>query len=201
MADTMNAENARPGKKAARCDRIFADHEGNEHSRAFPEVTAVKLRFHATPVSPLRELVMNLDDLPPGVLRAAAAFGVNTSVGNTFGAIPDPSEAYEAACDRWETLVKGEWSADRQTGPRTSDLVEALCRYSVQQGHTVDEAFRTRLKQKCGDEAQRKAWESNPQIQVHLMALRKERAEENARKALELASAAGEAQPVTGLLD
>lgn len=199
MADTMNAD-ARQ-KKAAKCDRIFLDQEGEPHSRAFTEVVAVKLLFHATPTSAERSLVMNLDDVPPGVMRAAAAFGINTSVGNTFGAERDPNEAYQLACDRWATLREGDWSADRQTGPRTSDLVEALCRYSATQGHTVDEAFRARLKQKCGDEAQRKAWESNAQVQVHLMALRKERAEENARKALEAASAAGEAQPVTGLTD
>lgn len=199
MAEVMNAD-TRPSKKAAKCDRTFIDHEEAEHSRSFPGVKAVKFNF-ISGLPGQKELVMHLEELTPEMLMAAAAFGLNTSVGNTFGAIQDPSEAYQAACDRWDTLKDGEWSAERTTGPRVGDLVEALCRYLVQTGHTVDDAARANFKLKCGDEAKRKAWESDPRIIQHLTALKLERAEANARKAMEAAQSAGDGPPIAGLLD
>ena len=186
MATDAMATDVRVGRKATKCERGFVDNEGNVHARAFPEVKAVRLFF----VESETELLMHLDELPEGILRAAAAFGLNTSVGNTFGALADPDEALEVAESRWETLKAGHWSAERATGPRTSDLLEACVRYYQAQGREVSEQDKEKLTAKLADPAAVKELSANPHIAVHVAAIRKERAEERARKASEKAGAA-----------
>lgn len=190
MANAMDGDVRGSGRKRApKCERTFLDKEGNSHGRSFEAVHAVKFVFLETD----HELVMGLDELPEGVLRAAAAFGINTSVGNTFGAISDPDDAIEAAEERWETLKSGRWSAERETGPRTSDLIEAVCRAREERGQPVADDFRDNLRAKFADPAYVKAVEGDPRIAVHVAAIRKERAEDRARKAQERAAAAGDA--------
>lgn len=182
MADTHGSDVR--GKHTAKCDRLFLSGDGVEHSRSFPEVHAVKFRFHnAAPGE--EEIVVTLDELSPGVLRAAAAAGLNTSIGNTFGATQDPGEAFDAASSRLETLMRGVWSSERHSGPRLNDLIEALARKIESEGTRVDDAGREKLRLVLSDENARKAYESNPLIQVHLTAVKAEHAAERVKAARE----------------
>ena len=183
MANDMGTDDVREAAsrgKREKADRIFLDSNGKEFPRTFEGVQAVEFRFKNG-----HKLHMPLDSLPEGILRAAAAFGINTSVGNTFGAIEDLEDALEAAESRWEQLCRGVWSAERSTGPRTGDLLEALCRALAGIGKRVTEADREGLEKQLEDAAFAKSVGSDPQVAVHLAAIRKERAEERARKALE----------------
>lgn len=107
-----------------KANRLFKAADGSLEPRVMQDVTAVVFKFPKTD----EELVMELDSLSPGVLRAAAAFGINTSVGNVLGSIKDPREYYDACAARWETLQGGNWSEGRDNGPRIGDLIEALTR-------------------------------------------------------------------------
>lgn len=194
MADTMNAD-ARGSKKVAKCERQFIDADGGVHARAFEGVAAVRLHF----VESGNDLLMPLNELPDGIIRAAAAFGLNTSVGNTFGAIEDPDEALEIAAARWETLKSGQWTSDRVTGPRIGDLIEAMCRLREEKGKPADDAYRAAITESLSDPAQAKAVGGDPRIQLHVAAIRKERAESRLRERVAKGNLGGAA--ADGLLD
>lgn len=197
MADVTNGvDGVRAGRGPTKCERGFVDKDGAVHPRAFAEAVAVRFHFVETGA----ELNMPLDGFPPGVLRAAAAAGINTSVGNTFGSIKDAGEALEAAESRFEQLMRGTWSAEKHTGPRVGDLLKALVRHFTAAGRKVTEADEQKLMASLQDPAQAKAVESNPSVAVHLAAIRKERAEAREQEALLKAQTAGPGASLDGLL-
>jgi hypothetical protein len=194
MANTMDAG---VRKKADKADRMFIASDGGLHPRSFPGVRGVRIRFTETEA----ELDMMLEELSQDMLLAAAAFGLNTSVGNTFGAIADPIEALEAAESRWETLRSGVWSSERHVGPRTTDLVEAVVRWYVSNGREISDDDRAKIVATVGDAAAAKALQADPEVGVHLAAIRKERAEAKQREAQDrLKGAAGKPSAAAGIL-
>lgn len=184
MADT-SMDGATVSKRSAKCSRTFKDNAGNITSRASGEVSAVIFTF---PGLDNRTLVMQLNDLPESIIRAAAAFGINTSVGNTFGGTPDPEEAFELAEARWERLKEGEWSAERgESGPRTGDLVEAVRAAKTKAGATFDEAaFVAKLQ---SGELKREAVTAIPAVKAEIDAIKLKRLQERAAKSAEAAKA------------
>ena len=183
MADT-SMDNVAVSKRAAKCSRTFRDSKGEQTSRASADTRAVIFTFAGTN----KILEMALDDLPEAILRAAAAFGINTSVGNTFGGTPDADEAFELAESRWERLKEGEWSAERgESGPRTGDLVAAAKAAKTKAGATFNEAdFLEKLRSGA---LTREKVTSIPAIKAELDAIRLQRMQERAAKSAEAAKA------------
>lgn len=193
MAD-QSMDNVR-SPRAAKCNRKFVSRSGEVTSRATLDVQKVVFEFTDAGGEPL---IMNLDDLagfsglPDGVVRAAAAFGVNTSVGNTFGAIKDnPVEARLAAEDRWGTLTDGEWASEREGGMRIGDLIEAVKRAKTKAGHAFDESsFRMALESGRKD---RNEVAKIPAVAAELEAIRLEKIQAKLKEAqAKAASAAGQ---------
>lgn len=192
------ADVAEKGTRVTKCERVFVDADGKEAARSHPTVVAVRLRFTETG----DVLDMPLADLNPGIINAAAAFGLNTSVGNTFGAISDPGEAFEAAETRWNSLREGHWSAERQSGPRTSDILEAVARYRKENGSDVSDAWREGFKAKLADgQLDTKKLLEQPVLKAHYLAIKRERAEERATKAAAAVGASKPSAEVEALLD
>lgn len=190
MADT-SMDNARAVRNSAKCIRKFISRSGEATSRATLDVQKVVFEFESG-----EPLVMDLnklkgfETLPDGVVRAAAAFGVNTSVGNTFGAIKDnPVEARIAADDRWSTLADdGEWAAEREGGMRIGDLVEAVRRAKAAAGMVFDEAaFRKAVE---GGTIDRNGVAKNAAVAAELEAIRLEKIQTKLAEAKAKAAAA-----------
>lgn len=206
MADVdyvTDEENGAAKTKRTVAKRTFRSQSGEITSRSVPDVEAVIFEFPANGF----QMVMELKDIfpdglpPPSVGRAAAAAGVNTSVGNVFGGIFDTEEAIEAAESRWATLQEGSWSAERKTGPRTSDLVEAWAAFRVKRGAPDNKEWRERAKAQILSGAKTsKELLSMSGLKAEYDAIRAKRAAERAEKSRAAASA--DTQESTGdLLD
>lgn len=131
-------------KRGQKCVKSFILADGSESVRASGNGVAVKFVFPNN-----GDLVMKLDDLQPEVVTAAALFGLSTSVSNTFGSADmDEADAFEAASSRWETLLNGGWTAERETGPRTSLLVLAAKKVRDAQGKSTDADWEDSFKAK-----------------------------------------------------
>lgn len=128
------------------------------------------------------------DDLTAEVQRAAGLFGIMVSVTNTVGRKDmTPQEMVSAAEDRLATILEGEWSAERQSGPRTSDLLEATSRAHQEQGKEFSEEKRAEIQAKLADEKEGTAYRnfllSKTAIKAHFEAIKAERAAQRAAKA------------------
>lgn len=177
--------------RASKCTRMFRGKDGELVSRTPLDVEAVVFKFAES--GQVLEMDLNqlpgFKELPAGVTRAAVAFGVNTSVGNTFGAIKgDPAEAQVAAEDRWAVLRDGDWAAEREGGMRIGDLVEAVKRAKAKAGHSFDEAaFRKAVE---SGEKSRDQIAGIPAVKAELEAIRLEKIQAKVKAAQDAARAA-----------
>lgn len=191
--DIDNDDDEVVSKRAVRCKRSFRSADGEITSRSTLDVEAVIFEFPNG-----HKFTMELSDLfpdsqlpPPSVGRAAAGAGINTSVGNVFGGITDTEEAIEAAESRWETLTAGAWSAERKTGPRTSDLVEAWAAFRLKNGAPDSPEWRAMAKSKLlNKEKTAKDLLVMPGLKAEYDAIKARRAAERAEKSRAAASAA-----------
>lgn len=184
MADTTVVRKP----KGEKVERQFYDQAGEVTSRVGPESVGVKLLF----LENGQTLDMSFESLKPEIARAAALFGVMTSVTNTFGGMVDPGEMFEAAESRWETLVAGSWSSERQSGPRIGDLVEAVMRLRKEKGASATDSDREDVKARIiSGELNAKGLLATPAVAAHFHAIKRERADARAQEA---AAKAGEAQ-------
>lgn len=141
-------------------------------------------------------LICKFAELSPEVARAAALYGIMTSVTNTIGAKGlTVDDMIEIASSRLETILGGSWSAERQVGARTSDFVEALQRVFTAAGKPLSEESLNAVKAKLASEtdgpAYREKLNSDPKVVAAVAAIRSERAA--ARAADAQAKAAGTA--------
>lgn len=112
------------------------------------DVDVEKIIFTFEENGEIREV--HLSDFSDGILRAAAAFGLNTSLGNAVntakseageGVEPTATERIGAFDDRLAGLKAGTWSAERaEGGPRMGVFREALVDYRAANKAPVDDA-------------------------------------------------------------
>lgn len=172
-------------KRQAKCVRSFIFNDGSEAARSGPGVTAVKLSF------PDRDetQVMELGSLSEDIIYAAAAFGLATSVTNTFGAADmSVDDAIEAAASRWEVLSGGQWSGERETGMRTGLLLEAAGLLAEKAGkpwgQEQKDAFAAKL---LSGERTAKSLQSNAAFAAALEDVKSRKQEERRKRAAEKA--------------
>lgn len=139
MADTTVV----PGAKIRTIGRSFSEDGTEWFPRVMPNVTM--LRFQTAGG---HTLDVNLADLPEHIIRQAAAFGLNTTIGNAAGGVEDEADIIDALEDRIASLTAGNWAAERQSGPRGSDIVDAVARVYKDAGKDYPEAARNDLMQK-----------------------------------------------------
>jgi hypothetical protein len=177
MADTSNEVATQ--KKARNVDNFYVAADGSRASRPQPDVVAFGKKFLGNG----HEIIKKLSDFPDAVLSQAAAFGLQQVVQNAYGAATDDDERVELAEARLETLEGGSWAADRQTGPRSSDLVDAWCQAREESGKAVNDVWRDAARQKLeSGEVTAKDLQANPRIKAKLDAIKAQRAIERAKK-------------------
>lgn len=181
------------GKRAEKTVRSFLNADGESSPRA--RLDSVKGRVQFTGTSEV--LDFNYDDLSPEVARAAALFGIMTSVTNTVGkAGMTTDEMVEAAQARLDTILEGSWSAERQSGPRTNDLLEAATRYYAALNRPFSDEDKTELGRRLADEDSgdglKKKLLAVDAFKAHYEAIKAERAAQRAAKAKAAAEATQE---------
>jgi hypothetical protein len=183
MAEAANGEVASEAKRAAKTQRLFYNKAGEESNRVGLDTVAWKLIY--VPTGDHWE--GKLDDLTDEVRNAAALFGLITNITNAIGskALTD-AECIESIEARLEAFKEGRWTAERETGPRTSDLVAAMRALAAEQGRDFTEEQATALGAKFADEtngpAERKKYMGNPQFKAHFDAIKLQRAQERLAK-------------------
>lgn len=183
MNDTT-LESGSTRTRAEKTKRFFLNADGEPSPRTRLDSVAGRVHF----VGSDETLEFRWDDLTAEVQRAAGLFGIMTSVTNTVGrAGMTDEEMYQAASDRLATILDGEWSAERQVGPRTSDLIEAAARAFAERGMAFPAEKREEIRQKLADETTgaeyRATLLSKTSIKAHFEAIKAERAAERAAKA------------------
>lgn len=121
--------------KPRKVDRLFVSKDGKRHNRVLPDTTTVIHKFLESGY----ELEMGLAKLADAQRVQGLAFGVSQVVGNAYGGIKTEEDAILAAEARWDTLTKGGWSIERQTGPQTSDVLEAYCAAMAAAGQPISD--------------------------------------------------------------
>lgn len=176
-------------KRAEKTKRLFLNEAGEAFPRANLESVAGKVIFVGTG----EELTFRFEDLSPEIARAAALFGIMTSVTNTVGrADMSEDEMIEAAAARLSSILEdGRWSAERQSGPRTSDLLEAASRWYAERGKQFTEEMRQQMQAKLADEETGTSYRANlmANVAAHFHAIKAERAQARAEKAKTAGSA------------
>jgi len=129
-------ETTRPDKM----NRIYLNRDGEETSKLTPEVAGVVWEVIETKERVQLDLSELFADkiLPaPSLGMCAAAFGINTAVGNTVGNTRDPREMVKRLSDRVESILDGEWSSGREGGPNLKYVLEAWASSLRDRGHSV----------------------------------------------------------------
>lgn len=171
-------------KERSKTERRFYDSNGKEGNRAQHDTERMSVAF----LDSDDVLDMDLGSLDKGVLQAAAAFGIMTSVTNAAGGHHPTDSPFTRACDRWATLSEDKvWQGEREGGgARIGDIVEA----AVSFGYDRD-TVTTKLK---SGEVTAATLMQNKAIAAKVLELR-------AQKAIEKAKAAKGGEDDSGNLD
>jgi hypothetical protein len=193
MADETVVENARRPKKD-KCIRTYLDAEGNElGSRAKNEAAAVRLEV----AEASWDRTLSFADMPEAVRAAAALYGAVNSITNTIGkAGMSSQDMVDALEGRIEAIFdNGIWAEGAQGGPRTNDVLEAVCRwYAGKKGDVTDEWKATMKGKLAEDKAFNENLRGRPEIAVLIETIRMERQAERLKKATEKAQAGAPAE-------
>ena len=187
MAETTEATAAR----AEKCTREFYTAGGEKSARAGLESVGVILKLAGVDDW---QLDVAYDALTPEVARAAALFGIVTTVTNTIGKKGlTTDEMIEALEARAETLQSGIWTAERASGPRTSDVLTALIRYRESKGAAVTDEWKAKMAKQLAEDADFAAdVRSRPAVAVLIETIKLERQQDRINKAK---AKAGEVTP------
>lgn len=133
-------------------------------------------------------LECTLDSIPEEVQKHLMLHGLSQKVGDSYAGMDTVEECLETASAMFERLVKGEWTAARQSSgtPKTSQLFEALVRCMPNKSA---EEIQTLLENM--DDEKKKALKKHAQVAAAIAEIQAERAAEKAKKAAEAAQEDG----------
>lgn len=134
-----------------------------------------------------------LKEFSPEVIHAAALFGIVTSVTNAIGgkglSVEERGELLE---NRLATFLEGEWASERESGPRSSQLLEAIVQVRADNGKDSSQEWRDAMSIKLKDDQEtRNGYMNNPLVRA---ALEKIKADAAAKRAAAAAAKAGESK-------
>lgn len=153
MADVSNA--AETSKRPEQFKVLFKGADGTPGVRAPLNVVSMSIEQIGTGnvLEFSFEDLPGFADLPEGAVRAGAAFGIKTSITNTAGSKTlSADEKWDAIEDRAKVILANAWSAERETGPRTNDVVEAAARVQASRGKPMDDAARAAFATRLANE-------------------------------------------------
>lgn len=162
--------------RAEKTLRQFYNAAGEASSRA--RLDSVKVRISFLDGKEIVEaLECAADELSPEVLRAAALYGVMTSVTNTVGAKNlSVADMVDNATARLEVIKGGNWSADSKVGTRSSDYLDAMKRVFPNMSEEQAEVVRKSLADEEKGPAFREKLNSDANVAAALAAIKSERA-------------------------
>jgi len=180
--------------------RSYFNSEGDYSARASTATAGFRIEV----INPAGENYVrehDLSEFTPEVLKAAAAYGIVTSATNTFGG-KDLSfdERVALLDDRLDTFLKDEdWSAERQSGPRSSQLIEALVAVRAKANReTPQEWIDAKIAELKATPEKAKEYMANPHVAAELSRIKAEAAIARAAK---LEAKAGEQATTLDILD
>lgn len=171
--------------------RSFKNQDGTYTSRATPDTIGFKIEI-LEDGEVAHTIERDLGKFDQGVLRAAAAFGFVTSITNTFGGVKGPiEEVISAAEDRLAVFDEGDWTGERQGGPRTSQLLDAAIEVRKDAGKETSEEWKAKFQAALkADENYAKELQKDPMFAAKLAAIKAKAAAERATAAAEKAKGA-----------
>lgn len=162
-------------KRPEKCIRVYLNEAGEDiGSRAKNDARAVHLKVPEADW----EYTLKYDAMPEAVRPAAALYGAVNSITNTIGqkgiSAQEIVENLEARIEN--IFTSGVWAEGASTGPRTTDVLEAICRLYADRGGDVTEEWKAAKRQKLADDkAYADAMKAQPEVAVLIETLRMER--------------------------
>lgn len=170
-------------KRPEKCIREYINAEGEViGSRAKNEARAVKL---TVPEANWSE-TLSYDDMPEQVRAAAALYGAVNSITNTIG---QKGISAQEIVDNLEARIEniftsGVWAEGASTGPRTTDVLEAICRLYASRGGDVTEEWKEAKRKKLSDDkAYADAMKAQPEVAVLIETIKMDRQAERLKAA------------------
>ena len=186
----MEVEGKATRTRAEVSKRYFRLSDGTYVSRANNDVVGFRFDVLDETGEVFESFEGNFDDYNESVIRAAAMWGMMTSAGNTTGGKSlTPQERAELVADRLGLFADGEWTGERQSGPRSSQLLEAIIAVRAAGGAETTEEQKATLATKLQDEEEKKKWMANGKVAAALAQIKAEAAMERAKKAAAKATA------------
>lgn len=186
MADTMDTTAAAGKRGANKILRAFSPNGSDWHPRVMEGVSHLKFVVDGEIIQAA------LADFPPHIVQMAAAFGLNTTIGNEAGGAEDEDEAIMAMTDRLNALLGGTWAVARQAGPRFGDILEAYSRVYKAAGATFSDELKATVSAKLASgEIKVKDASKDPRMAAALTAIKMERMQARLQRQQEAAAAAG----------
>ncbi len=113
--------------RTAKTERRFFNAKGEESARAGEDTVRATITFLGEGGGVLE---LKREDFQDGVFNAAAWFGFVTSITNAAGGNNAALSPFERAAERLSTLEgeDGEWQGERDGGPQTGLVLEAVSR-------------------------------------------------------------------------
>lgn len=178
MTDTAQAESTRTRAEVSK--RSFLNKDGSYTARATTDTIGFKIEL----VESGDSFTHKLSEFEPGVLAAAAAFGLVTSVTNTIGGKSLSGDERAALLqDRLDTLLEGDWSAERQSGPRSSQLLEAIVAVRTNAGKDSSQEWKDKVSASLkADPELSKKYLTNPLVAAEYANIKAKAAVERAKK-------------------
>ena len=174
---------AKRGKKVA--DKWYPS-EGDDNG--LPFFSRVEIRFTD---SAKTVVGFNISDLPEDIRSQATCHGLVQKLGDSYASVDgDIAKAIDNVQAVLDELLLGNWSAEREAGPRLKDLYEAVRRVITATGKPTptDEQLDAKYKTHVEAKKNRENAKATPQIQAQLAIIEKEKAD--ARVAEKVAAAA-----------
>jgi hypothetical protein len=137
------------------------------------------------------DIRVKVSDLSDNMRKAAVCHGLIQKIGDSYASLPGLSESIEEAESVAELLLAGEWTKEREGGPRLTDLFEAIRRVKKSAGQPVPSDDDLRAKYTGGDgEKKRAAARANPQVAAALVDIAAEKIETKRQETRAAADAA-----------
>lgn len=122
-----------------------------------------------------KNLFCHVHDIPEALIPRALCHFISAKVGDSYAGAQTPAEAYEAASEVWDAILRGDWSTAREsTG---GIIIEALSRLTGKPVEEVKEGW------DAMEEAKQKIVAKDPRVNEMVKTIQLERAKAKAATA------------------
>lgn len=186
MAESDTPKTDAKTKKNKVCSKVYIRKDGTESSSAHADATELQFRFHDGPKGEIKTVkTIKLGDNPDAIETCLAWFGRSEKYGNFFAGVKgNAAEAVESFVTGAEILAAGEWKERREgVESRPSMVLAAVLAFLMDEGETMDDKRKARVKEKVSTTDGRKKARANPKIEAHYQSIVADHAAEKAKSA------------------